>query len=59
MSKRINVNPGQYKVAGRERMGENLTQANDKQALGQSRSELQRRTRKPVRQAPPKRGAGR
>jgi hypothetical protein len=30
MSKNINVNPGQYKVAGRERMGEPLGQAKDK-----------------------------
>jgi len=30
MSKRINVNPGQYKVAGRERMGEPLGQSKDK-----------------------------
>lgn len=44
MSKRINVNPGQYKVAGRDRMGENMTQENDKQMLGKSRSELDRRT---------------
>ena len=43
MSKRINVNPGQYKVAGRERMGENLTQEKDKQALARTRSELDRR----------------
>jgi hypothetical protein len=43
MSKRINVNPGQYKVAGRERMGENLTQERDRHALGKSKSELDRR----------------
>jgi hypothetical protein len=40
MSKRNNVNPAHYKVAGRERMGENLTQDRDKQALGNSRSQL-------------------
>jgi hypothetical protein len=37
MSKHINVNPGQYKVAGRERMGENLGQDKNKQALAKSR----------------------
>jgi hypothetical protein len=33
MSKNNNVNPGQYKVAGRERLGENLVQERDKQQL--------------------------
>jgi hypothetical protein len=33
MSKNNNVNPGQYKVAGRERQGENLGQNKDKQAM--------------------------
>jgi hypothetical protein len=33
MSKNNNVNPGQYKVAGRERQGENLEQTKDKQAF--------------------------
>lgn len=37
MSKNINVNPGQYKVAGRERMGENLGQEKSKQVLAKSR----------------------
>ncbi len=37
MSKNNNVNPGQYKVAGRERMGENLGQAKDKQAVAKNR----------------------
>ena len=37
MSKNINVNPGQYKVAGRERQGENLGQAKDKAALAKNR----------------------
>lgn len=31
MSKNINVNPGQYKVAGRERQGEDLAQSPTKQ----------------------------
>ena len=33
VSKNNNVNPGQYKVAGRERQGENLEQTKDKQAF--------------------------
>jgi hypothetical protein len=37
MSKRINVNPGQYKVAGRERLGEPLGQEKDKQSLTKNR----------------------
>jgi hypothetical protein len=38
MSKNNNVNPGQYKVAGRERQGENLEQIKDKQAFKASPS---------------------
>jgi hypothetical protein len=38
MSKNNNVNPGQYKVAGRERQGENLEQTKDKQAFKASPS---------------------
>jgi hypothetical protein len=40
MSKNNNVNPGQYKVAGRERMGENLGQSTDKQQLIKNREKL-------------------
>jgi hypothetical protein len=36
MSKHINVNPGQYKVAGRERMGEPLGQSKDKARMSKS-----------------------
>ena len=36
MSKNNNVNPGQYKVAGRERQGEALNQEKSKQALAKS-----------------------
>jgi hypothetical protein len=32
MSKRINVNPDHYKVAGRERQGENIIHQIEKQA---------------------------
>lgn len=38
MSKSINVNPGQYYVAGRERMGENMTQDQEKQSFGQQKA---------------------
>lgn len=33
MSKNNNVNPGQYKVAGRERQGESIVQEKNKQTL--------------------------
>ena len=36
MSKNNNVNPGQYKVAGRERQGEDINQEKEKAALKQS-----------------------
>ena len=36
MSKNNNVNPGQYKVAGRERMGENLGQEKSKQVMAKN-----------------------
>ena len=39
MSKNNNVNPGQYKVAGRERMGENLGQQGDKQRMAKNREQ--------------------
>lgn len=54
MSKNNNVNPGQYKVAGRERQGENLGQTKDKQAFKaspsgkQKHSEPTRHGRRPV-----------
>ena len=38
MSKNNNVNPGQYKVAGRERPGEDIVQDSHKQRMGQSRA---------------------
>jgi hypothetical protein len=37
MSKSNNVNPGQYKVAGRERPGDALGQEKDKQVLAKVR----------------------
>ena len=33
MSKYNNVNPGQYKVAGRERQGEDIDQVEEKETL--------------------------
>ena len=43
MSKKNNVNPGQYKVGGRDRMGENLGQDRDKAALAKNREQQQKR----------------
>jgi hypothetical protein len=45
MSKKINVNPGQYKVGGRERMGEPLGQVLDKQVLSKERKTEQRKAK--------------
>jgi len=42
MSKNINVNPAHYKVAGRERQGEDIAQHLQKQAFGQQRAEVER-----------------
>lgn len=36
MSKRINVNPDHYKTKGRERQGEDVVVAREKQALSQA-----------------------
>jgi hypothetical protein len=36
MSKNNNVNPGQYKVAGRERQGEDINPEEEKAALKQN-----------------------
>ena len=45
MSKNINVNPGQYKVAGRERQGEDIVHPDERQ-------ELSRRSRTKARSSP-------
>jgi hypothetical protein len=37
MSKNHDVNPGQYKVAGRQRQGEGLAQEKSKQVLAKSK----------------------
>ena len=42
MSKNINVNPGNYKVAGRERQGEAILQSSEKGAYTQQRQEVRR-----------------
>ena len=42
MSKNINVNPAHYKVAGRERQGEDIAQNLQKQAYGQRWAEVER-----------------
>ena len=42
MSKYNNVNPGQYKVAGRERPGDNLNQEKAKQELTKNREQTTR-----------------
>ena len=38
MSKTINVNPGQYKVKGRERQGEDVVQDQNKAQFSKARS---------------------
>ena len=49
MSKNINVNPGQYKVAGRERQGEDINPQQEKAELKKSRKSNSRK--KPTAQA--------
>jgi hypothetical protein len=44
MSKNNNVNPGQYKVAGRERQGEDVVHASERQQLAK-KMEKRRTTR--------------
>jgi hypothetical protein len=51
MSKRINVNPGNYKVAGRERQGEDIVQSLERRTFAQQQAQTDRwRERQ---QAPP------
>lgn len=42
MSKNNNVNPGQYKVAGRERQGEDIVQERQKHRLKQAKSKVRK-----------------
>jgi hypothetical protein len=46
MSKNINVNPGNYKVAGRERQGEDVLHEAQKQTYARRRVETAGRTGK-------------
>ena len=50
MSKHINVNPGQYKVGGRERMGEPLGQERNKQELAKEREKTRHQKKSNKRQ---------
>jgi hypothetical protein len=40
LSGKNNVNPGQYKVAGRERQGEDIVHERQKQVMGQDRARV-------------------
>ena len=42
MSRKINVNPAHYKVAGRERQGEDVLQSLEKKAFAQEQADLER-----------------
>jgi hypothetical protein len=42
MSRNINVNPAHYKLAGRERQGEDVAQHLQKQAFSERRAEVER-----------------
>lgn len=58
MSKKINVNPGHYKVAGRERQGEDILAGAGKRAFSESRKTQgggMRGGRGPGKTAPPAR----
>jgi hypothetical protein len=49
MSSKNNVNPDHYKVAGRERQGENVLQSVQKQALAEREAAIKRlRSRQPA-----------
>jgi hypothetical protein len=51
MSKNINVNPGQYKVAGRERQGEDVDATKERAELAKKGAEY-RAERKPPTKRP-------
>ena len=51
MSGKNNVNPGQYKVAGRERQGEDIVHEGEKQSLTQAQARLARQKKR--RPSPP------
>ena len=56
MSKNNNVNPGQYKVAGRERQGEDINAQAEKAELTKNAHELREeaKSHKPPRRRPGK-----
>jgi hypothetical protein len=56
MSGKNNVNPGQYKVAGRERQGEDIVHEQEKQSMGQEQARLGRQ--KKARPGPARSGSG-
>ena len=47
MSKNINVNPGQYKVAGRERQGEDTDTAKERAELAKKGAEDRAKAKAP------------
>ena len=51
MSKNINVNPGQYKVAGRERQGEDVDAAKEKAELAKKGAEDRAERKAPAKRA--------
>ena len=48
MSKRINVNPDHYKVAGRERPGEDVVHERHKRELAMQEKTRERQRRRPT-----------
>jgi hypothetical protein len=42
MSKRINVNPGQYKISGREHPGQGITHEQNKERVAQDDNRLRK-----------------
>ena len=48
MSKNINVNPGQYKVAGRERQGEDTDTAKERAELAKKGAEDRAKAKAPA-----------
>jgi hypothetical protein len=53
MSRRINVNPDHYKVAGRERQGEQIVQERERQAFAQQRADAERWQARQQQRLPP------
>ena len=51
MSKNNNVNPGQYKVAGRERQGEDVDTAKEKAELAKKAAEHRAEHQAPAKRA--------